>query len=230
LSDRDQGFEASSAAAPTTDASDRENRGSYLGFVAHEMRNPLSTALWSAELLARLSQEERGGARGEKLAGMCLRSLQRLRLLVEDHFLSERLDVAGIPIRLEAVGLKDALRSSVAKRPADVDLPGGEDLMVWADRGLLERALESVVAAARREGAAVKVEVASGDGRAAVSFRGAQPRPDDLEPPHRGTQSDPTGRALSLHMAVRVARALGGSLETSGGRYVLVLQLARASS
>ena len=70
-------------------------RGDHLGFVAHEVRNPLSTALWSAELLARMTPEERGGARGEKLTAMCLRSLGRVRQLVEDHFLCERLDAGG---------------------------------------------------------------------------------------------------------------------------------------
>src|SRR5512138_522027 len=84
-------------------------RGAFLGFVAHEVRNPLSTALWSAELLARLSAEERGGARGEKLVGMCLRSISRVRQLVEDHFLCERLDSGGIPVRAEGVGLREAV-------------------------------------------------------------------------------------------------------------------------
>src|SRR5512142_2166772 len=83
------------------DRREREARSGHLGFVAHELRNPLSTALWSAELLTRMAAEERGGARGEKLTAMCLRSLGRVRQLIEDHFLSERLDVGGIPIRPE---------------------------------------------------------------------------------------------------------------------------------
>ena len=70
----------------------RERRASYLGFVAHEARNPLATALWSAELLGRISPEERGGARGEKLAATCRQSLERLRHIVEDHLLSDRIE------------------------------------------------------------------------------------------------------------------------------------------
>src|SRR5512138_781972 len=86
-----------------------ERRRAFLGFVAHEVRNPLSTALWSAELLARITPEERGGARGEKLSAMCLRSISRVRQLVEDHFLCERLDSGGIPVRAEGVGLREAV-------------------------------------------------------------------------------------------------------------------------
>jgi len=93
-------------------AASEEGRGDYLGFVAHEVRNPLSTALWSAELLARMAPEERAGARGEKLTQMCLRSLGRVRQLVEDHFLCERLDVNGIPTRAMEVS-KDGGRLRV---------------------------------------------------------------------------------------------------------------------
>ncbi len=198
--------------------------------MAHELRNPLSTALWSAELLARLTQEERGGARGEKLAGMCLRALQRLRLLVEDHFLAERLDVAGFPVRLEAVPLRDSLQATATKCSVPARVAGGEDAVVLADRGLLERALEAVLAAAGRGDAAVEVEVDLVDGHAMVAVRGAPPGPDALAPPQKGTLSDPTGRALALHMAVRASRALGGSLQASPDGYLLALQLARASS
>ena len=85
------------------DAGETEHRGDaeaarpgHLGFVAHEIRNPLSTALWTAEMLARMTAADRGGARGEKLSAMCLRSVARVRQLIEDHLLCERLD-AGTP-------------------------------------------------------------------------------------------------------------------------------------
>ena len=206
MSDRDQALLPETASAPAASASNEEMRGNFLGFVAHEMRNPLSTALWSAELLARLPREERAGPRGEKLAGMALRALQRLRLLIEDHFLAERLDVAGIPLRPEAVLLREALETIASKLPIAPSISGGEEVVVLADRSLLERALEGLVA-----------------------VRGSRPPPHALAPPHKGTQSDPTGRALVPHMAVRVARALGGSLQISpdGEGYLLALQLAR---
>src|SRR5512142_861702 len=92
---------------------EEDPRGGYLGYVAHEVRNPLSTALWSAELLARMAAEERGGPRGEKLTAMCLRSLGRVRQLVEDHFLCERLDVGGLPLRIEVIPVRALLEEVV---------------------------------------------------------------------------------------------------------------------
>jgi hypothetical protein len=205
----------------------QRDRGGYLGFVAHEARNPLSTALWSAELLVRLSAEERGGPRGEKLSGMCLRALQRLRLLVEDHFLAERLEVGGIPLRPEAVPLRAALEAAASKAGlADAAIEGDEDLAVWGDRGLVERALEGLLAVAGRGNSAVRLEVRRSGDAALALVRGARPPPDAFAIPQKGTPSDPTGRALALHMALRVARALGGAVAAASDEYVLSLPLA----
>jgi len=205
-------------------------RGSFLGFVAHEMRNPLSTALWSAELLVRLSTEERGGARGEKLSGMCLRALQRLRALVEDHFLAERLDVGGIPFRMESVQVKETLQAVTAKAGvAELRSDVEEHLAVWVDRGLFERALDALVAAAAREKSAVSVDARRSRDVALVRVRGAPPVPDALEPPQKGTASDPTGRALALHLVVRIAQALGGSLSATQEDYLFIVPVAAAN-
>ena len=204
-----------------------DKRSSFLGFSAHEIRNPLSTALWSAELLARLSSEERGGARGEKLSGMCLRALRRLKILVEDHFLSERLAIGGLPLRLEVVTVAEAIASIAGKAGVvnlSLDLPQG--LAVRADRGMLEHALEALLAAAAREGAPVRVEGARTDDEVRLKVRGAPPAPDALAMPQKGTPSDPSGRALALYTARRVAAALGGSLSASADAYVLALPIA----
>ncbi len=206
-------------------------RGSFLGFVAHEMRNPLSTALWSAELLARLSSEDRGGARGEKLTGMCLRALQRLRSLVEDHFLAERLDVGGIPFRLEAVLVREAVAAVAAKvGVAELALEIEEGLAVRADRGILERVLDGLLATAGRGGSPVQLDAGRTRDTALLRVRGAPPAADALELPQKGTASDPTGRALALYTALRAARALGGSLSTTQEEYLLVLPLASTGS
>lgn len=189
------------------------------------MRNPLSTALWSAELLARLSADDRAGPRGEKLSGMCLRALQRLRTLVEDHFLAERLDVGGIPVRVESVALKDAVAAVVSKAGGEASFDVEDGLAVWADRGLIERALDCIVAVAARGNVPVTIEARRSRDVALVGVRGAPPEADALEPPQKGTASDPTGRALALHTALRIARALGGSLSASPDGYVLAVPL-----
>jgi K+-sensing histidine kinase KdpD len=202
------------------------DRGSYLGFVAHELRNPMSTAIWSAELLARLGPEERAGERGLKLAVLGARALGRVQALIEDHLLIERLDAGGYPLRLEPVELA-ALLAGVVERlglepaPALSLAPG---LVGRGDRALLERAVEGVVAVAGRGGAPVRITGQRGGGQLRLTVRGAPV--ERLVDPVKGSVSDPTGRALSLAMARRVAEVLGGALAADGEGYVLVIPAA----
>ncbi len=211
------------------DSDPRERRAGFLGFVAHEVRNPLSTALWSAELLSRMPAVERAGARGEKLSQMCLRSISRVRQLVEDHFLCERLDAEGISLRTEALAAGELVQGALERRPQDVgavtvDVAPG--LAIEADRTLLDRALDALVSVAGRDGAAVRIEArAEGDG-IAVLVKGRAG--ENLEDPVKGSPSDPKGRALALPLARRIARALGGTLAATDGGYVLSLPRATA--
>jgi signal transduction histidine kinase len=217
---------------PTNEAPDsgrapsQEERGDYLGFVAHEVRNPLSTALWSAELLARMPPEERAGARGDKLTAMCLRSLGRVRQLIEDHFMSERLDTHGIAMRAEAVPLRALLEEVAGRRGLDVTDPVidvAPDVAVNADRGLLDRAVEALLASVGREGAAPQVVARAVAGGVEIRFEGAPQAPSSLQDPKKGAQGDSRGRSLALPMARRIAAALGGSLTVDGGVLVLTL-------
>ena len=215
-----------------SDESDRERRGSYLGFVAHEVRNPLSTALWTAELLVRMSPEERGGARGAKLSAMLLRSVGRLRQVVEDHFIVERLDSSGLPMRVEPVPLREALDAAVA-RGADgggvaADVP--DDAVVDADRALLERALAALVHAASKGGAPVAVEAHLADSAVRAEFRGEASPDDALDDPRKGSPSDTKASALGLPAARRIAAALGGTLVVEGGAFVLTLPRSAADT
>jgi hypothetical protein len=189
------------------------------------MRNPLSTALWSAELLVRLAPEERAGPRGEKLTGMSLRALQRLRLLIEDHFLAERLEVGGIPFRAEDIVLREALDAVTAKAGLVGEFTAliEDGVAVRADRGLLERALDGLLASAARGKAPVRVEAARAGDLIRVRVQGAPPLPDPFAPPQKGTPSDPTGRALALYMVAGAARALGAAVSASSEGYVLDL-------
>lgn len=208
------------------DKGGEDKRGSHLGFVAHEVRNPLSTALWSAELLGRMPAEERGGARGEKLAAMCLRSITRVRQLVEDHLLCERLDAGGMPVRPEAVSAREVVEAILAK-PAghgEVSIEVDPAIAVQADRALVERALEALVSVAGAEGAAVRVTARAEGDSVAVVVSGRPPPPRDaLEDPVKGSPSDTRGRSLALPLARRIALALGGTLVASEAGYFLSL-------
>jgi K+-sensing histidine kinase KdpD len=206
-----------------------EGRAGHLGFVAHEIRNPLSTALWTAEMLARMSLQDRGGARGEKLSAMCLRSVLRVRLLMEDHFLCERLDVGGLSLKLEPTGAREALDAVLAKHPAEtVTVEADADLGAVADRGLLERALEGLVAVAGAGPTAVTVAARAAGRQVAFLVKGRQAEEAVLADPVKGSPSDPTGRALAVPLARRVAVALGGTLAVREGGWLLTLPRAEA--
>ncbi len=203
-----------------------ERRASHLGFVAHEIRNPLSTALWTAELMGRMDAAERAGQRGEKLAGMCLRSLQRVRNLVEDHLLAERLDTGIYPVRPEPTTLVDAVvaaegRRNTTEQPLELAL--GPELGVLADRALLARLLDALLDAASQGAAGPRVSGKAADGEVALTIRGALADPRSLEDPLKGTASDTRGRSLALPAARRVAARMGGRLEVRDGAWVLTL-------
>lgn len=200
-----------------------EGRSSYLGFVAHEFRNPLATALWCAQLLGRLAPEERAGARGLKLAATAQRAMVRVGRLLEDHFLAERIEAGGFPLRPEPVELAAAARAAgeAAGLGALAAYAVPEGLVLQADRPLLARCLEAAMAAAGREGAMVRVEAEPRDGGAIVRIAGAPLAPEALQQPGKGSPSDPAGRSLGLFAAGAAAEAMGGSLAVEGGAAVL---------
>jgi hypothetical protein len=182
----------------------------------------LSTALWSAELLARLGPDERAGERGEKLANLGARALARIQLLMEDHLLCERLDAGGYPLRLGPVDVAPLLHAVVERLELDpgpgIQLAPG--LAGRGDRALLERAVDGVMAVAARGGAPVRVTGEAGDGLVRLTIRGAPV--ERLADPVKGSPSDHAGRALALPMARRVAEVHGGALTAGKEGYLLV--------
>src|SRR5438132_8749655 len=88
-------------------------RGKYLGFVAHEIKNPLATALWSCDLLKRMESGDRSGERAEKMIDVSLRALRRMRRLIDDFFTIERLLEHGYDLKRERLKLKDLVGSAL---------------------------------------------------------------------------------------------------------------------
>src|SRR3954471_8986345 len=84
-------------------------RAKYLGFVAHELKNPLATALWSCDLLKRMEGADRSGERAEKMIDVSLRALRRMRRLIDDYFTIERLLENGYELRREQISLRDLI-------------------------------------------------------------------------------------------------------------------------
>ena len=196
----------------------QEPRAGYLGFVAHEFRNPLATALWCAELLGRIPPEERAGARGAKLATLALRAVRRVSSLVEDHLLAERLAAEGIPVKIEPVALREvAAEAGERAAPAGgLSLAVPDGATVPADRALLSMVVEALVDASGRDGAPVRVEASAAGGALRLGVRGASQPPDALDLPRKGTLSAGSPRPLGLVMASAAARAMGLALRADG--------------
>ena len=202
---------------------EHEEKASQLAFVAHEIRNPLSTALWSVELLARMTGEERGGPRGEKLSRMSLRALTRLRRLVEDHLLTARLDAGGIPLEIEEIPAREMFPGAAAIGAGSLELELESGLSVVADPSLARRIVEGVLLAAARGGADVRVTGIRKGKLARFCVQGAPAVPEDLSDPRRGDAGDTRGAALALPVARRACALLGGAIHPEDGAWILEL-------
>src|ERR1700704_778179 len=92
-------------------------RGKYLGFVAHELKNPLATALWSCDLLKRMEGADRAGERAEKMIDVSLRALRRMRRLVDDYFTIERLEEDSFDLKRERVAVSELVQGALQLLP-----------------------------------------------------------------------------------------------------------------
>jgi hypothetical protein len=215
---------------------DRKRRAKYLGFVAHEIKNPLSTALWSADLLRRLAGEDRAGPRADRMVDASLRALRRMRRLVEDYFTIERLDDDLLELRSERTALRalyEAAIASMSDKERDaaaafrVDVP--EPLLVACDPELVKRALRALVERVARFGEGPLSIVGGSDGPLAtlwIGRPGAAPSELVPPPPEEQTGGDPDGAVLGYELAQSVARAHRGFVEARDGGLVFAIPAA----
>ncbi len=209
-------------------------RGKYLGFVAHEIKNPLATALWSCDLLKRMDVTDRSGPRAEKMVDASLRALRRMRRLVDDYFTIERLNEHGYELHhdtLEMRSVVDGAIASLAEKDGavtqgwTVDVPG--ELLVSGDGEMLRRAVRSVLeylikGVAAPAPVAVIGHALPGRGELIVRCSDA---PVPLVPPvpEDRPSGDPAGTVLGYALAETVFTVHGGSLQEREGALVISL-------
>src|SRR4051812_35257137 len=126
------------------------SRGKYLGFVAHEIKNPLATALWSCDLLKRMNGTDRAGERAEKMIDVSLRALRRMRRLVDDYFTLERLLENGYELKREPVPMQDLIDAAVQFLAEKEAMPTSDwtiaaDGNVIGDADMLKRAVRLAI-------------------------------------------------------------------------------------
>jgi signal transduction histidine kinase len=208
-------------------------RGKYLGFIAHEIKNPLATALWSCDLLKRMDAADRAGPRADKMIDAALRALRRMRRLVDDYFTLERLQEHGYELRPEPVEVHALVAAAIAQLgekegvptegwsldvPAQVQVSGDQDMLKRGFRLLLEHLGRST------KETRVSVVGRSTPQGAQIVLR-ADPGPERMTPPapEERPSGDTNGAVLGFALAETIVKAHGGSVEEREGALFVVL-------
>ena len=208
-------------------------RGKYLGFVAHEIKNPLATALWSCDLLKRMDAADRAGPRADKMIDASLRALRRMRRLVDDYFTMERLQEQGYELRPEPVELRSLVEGAISQlgekegMPTEswsMDVPA--QVQVAGDQDMLKRAIRLLLEHLARGAAGTRISVVGrGAPEGAQLVLRADPSPEKLVPPvpEERPSGDPTGAVLGFALADTILRAHQGSVEEKDKALFVVL-------
>lgn len=194
-----------------------ELRERLLSHLAHEIRNPLASALWSAEMLARSAG---GDPRRERLGRLSARSVQRLRVLLEDLFALERLP--RTPPSGE-VPLAAALTRALAAHDLDPegipvdDLRAPSGLIVPLDPASLDRLLHACARRAVHAGSGGRLSVhvdPDGPDHVLVTLLRPGARLEEVDPPPLAPGgSEGGGTTFTLLVARVAAQRLGVPLD-----------------
>jgi len=204
-------------------------RAKHLAFVAHEIKNPLATALWSCDLLKRMEAADRSGERATKMIDVSLRALRRMRRLVDDFFTLERLqenayDLARekLPVRQLVQGALEALAEKDGIATDDWAIELADDAAVSCDGDLLRRALRALLEHMARGGDDPQLSIQSRDGALHIQAR-MPPTPLIPPEPDERRSGEPFGTVLGFSLAARVIEGHGGKIEERDGGLLVTL-------
>jgi signal transduction histidine kinase len=209
----------------------RRQRAEHLGFLAHQVRSPLTAAVLSLALGRRGTgdAEER-----EAALDRVARSLDRVHQLVDEVLLVGKLDAGAVEVMPVAITLAALLDDVVAATSHAAEHKGlafeasfDAGMVIHTDPKLLVSALEHLLENAVKytDAGSVSLTVEARDGRVDLHVRDscAGLSREELaivfEPFRRG-HTDKGGSGLGLAIARRAAHALGGEVhaESSGER------------
>ncbi|WP_437323225.1 PAS domain S-box protein [Sorangium sp. So ce381] len=197
-------------------------REEWTSIIAHDLRQPITTILLKASLLAK---EPQCSDRAQHI----LASAKQLNRMIDDlldvsRLESHRLDLRRVEVDLPALIRATVERTADATRGHRVDvevLDGGPPL--WADPGRLEQVLTNLLSNAAKYGAPgtpirIAVERRSGEVFVAVENEGKGIAPDELPrlfTRYYRTREAKAGGAAGLGIGLYIVRGL---VEAHGGR------------
>jgi signal transduction histidine kinase len=199
----------------------RQKQAENIGFLTHELRNPLSAATLSAAHLRQVSTPEQG----LQLDALD-RSLQRLTALIDGVLLTERLESGKIQSRTTEVQLGQIMepalevaRNTAAKKGLDFRARFDPAVSLRVDPELTQSAVQNLADNAARYADIGYVEVSVEDLPDEVVFHvrdtctgiSSEELRTIFEPFERGTTGK-SGTGLGLAIAKRAVEAQGGSI------------------
>jgi signal transduction histidine kinase len=200
----------------------RRLEAEHVGFITHELRNPLTTAMLGT---AQLRKTVRVTGEQERVFGTVERSQRRLAELIEGVLLVER-DVHELTPKTAETKLGQLISEPVASARLAADAKGlhlrthfDPELVLQVDPKLAKSAIENVVQNAVKytDAGNIDVDVEDGKDEVVIHVRDTGPgiAPEDLgtifEPFKRG-QSGKPGSGLGLAIARRAVEVQGGSI------------------
>jgi signal transduction histidine kinase len=210
-------------------------RANFVAIASHELRTPATSVYGVLKTLferdAQLNQDLR-----REMLRVGVEQGERLTRLLEELLDLSRLDVRGVTVRPRPLELASALGEIVSDAlPAgtNVDLHVPDDLVVVADRLVLDRVVSNLLGNALRYGAEpITLSAEAGDAEIQITVEDSGPGVaeeihDSLFERFARTESPNVGSGLGLSIARNYARAHGGDLVhepgATGARFTLTV-------
>jgi signal transduction histidine kinase len=206
----------------------RRTQAEHVGFLTHELRNPLSTAVMSAGRLRR--RQDFTDAERDTLDTLD-RSLERIRGLIDDTLLTQRLEAREMESRPVDMSVGQLMGDAVKAAALEADRKGivlnvqyDPEVAIYVDPGLSLSALQNVVDNAVKFTDRGHVDVMVEDRPADVLIH-VYDNCEGLSPEELRTIFEPFKRAhprkpgtgLGLAIARRAIEAQGGEISADSG-------------
>jgi signal transduction histidine kinase len=202
----------------------RRVRSGYIGFVTHELRNPLTAAMVAGSKLE-------GGPDSARAAAIVQRNLKRVARLIDDFLMTEQMDADAVRLNVEETLLGEILDAAVepalraANRPQTrVSISANPAVLVAVDPALTIAALQNVILNAVQFSDKDVVTIESEEGPERLILH-VHDNCDGLSPPAVTRVFEPfqgghVGKpvpGLGLSVARRIIQGEGGTIDVTSG-------------